>query len=307
MEKKSRYCPECGLKTNESTCVICGRSTKTMARRFEEENLYIIEDDISLEDRQVQLENRRDKEKGIQKTKALYQKHANHPESIVDEQRTRRTISRQTRRKSSKVLTTIVIIFVIINIVPSIFMGIYEIGKDIITDNGILEIDNNEIYDYFEYYPDNELDHDIMSIDTSEKYARIQNNTNMLVNFTYGTEAYWYTLFPYESNQDILSIDAEEIAIQSAEEYNANIQTIPYTLKHQQDEFFIKIEEESTLEEYQKIAKHLMACLLYNYYDDEVELVIQNEKTNEIYETITLDLDEYEIVIDDETYEFTFE
>ena len=41
MEKKQRYCPSCGAKTNDAVCEICGRHTKPISERYHEKNLYI--------------------------------------------------------------------------------------------------------------------------------------------------------------------------------------------------------------------------------------------------------------------------
>ena len=62
MEKKQRYCPSCGAKTNDAVCEICGRHTKPISERYHEKNLYIVEDDIaSNEERQYRNEQKEKK------------------------------------------------------------------------------------------------------------------------------------------------------------------------------------------------------------------------------------------------------
>lgn len=46
MERKKRYCTQCGDKTNEMHCIICGRATKSIGSRFEETYLNLLSDDI---------------------------------------------------------------------------------------------------------------------------------------------------------------------------------------------------------------------------------------------------------------------
>lgn len=45
MEKRSRYCPFCGNKTNDSHCEICGKTTRPIAMSDKEKELDIIKDD----------------------------------------------------------------------------------------------------------------------------------------------------------------------------------------------------------------------------------------------------------------------
>lgn len=46
MEKKGRYCADCGCKTNEHTCPICDRNTKPISAYHRDGDLCLLEDDI---------------------------------------------------------------------------------------------------------------------------------------------------------------------------------------------------------------------------------------------------------------------
>lgn len=46
METRKRYCPSCGDKTNDSSCCVCGRATKSINDRYTEKELSLVEDDL---------------------------------------------------------------------------------------------------------------------------------------------------------------------------------------------------------------------------------------------------------------------
>ena len=74
MNKKTRYCRECGSKTNHSHCDICGRKTISMANRYNEKDLYILDDDI-ISDSDIQKQSKKYlKEQKHQQNLKEYQK-----------------------------------------------------------------------------------------------------------------------------------------------------------------------------------------------------------------------------------------
>lgn len=46
MARRKRYCSQCGSKTNDSHCEICGRATNMVTDRYKEQYLNLVEDDI---------------------------------------------------------------------------------------------------------------------------------------------------------------------------------------------------------------------------------------------------------------------
>lgn len=79
MEKKQRYCPSCGAKTNDAVCEICGRHTKPISERYHEKNLYIVEDDIASNEERQYRNEQKEKEKKTIENAASYERQAQHP------------------------------------------------------------------------------------------------------------------------------------------------------------------------------------------------------------------------------------
>lgn len=79
MEKKKRYCPSCGAKTNDAVCEICGRHTKAISERYHEKNLYILEDDVASDEERQYTIDQKEKVKKTKENAASFEREAKHP------------------------------------------------------------------------------------------------------------------------------------------------------------------------------------------------------------------------------------
>lgn len=271
MEKKKRYCPSCGSKTNDRECSICGRRTKIISSRHEESDLSILDDDVASD---VEL----------------------HAEEEIDEQIARQeVIQKKASRKKMLLAIPIYIIFVIM----AILFGVGVMNQT--------PLDEEEVEDYHDltesdmlFYDADELSMDMISVDTQDKYAVIQNNTPWELYFTYDEEEYWDKLLPYEYIDDIRSSQVEDLQLAYANQYLFAEEDINYTLYYtnvyDKDRTMIKydvyIEEALEEDEYMAIGETIMTYLLNrDEYFDPVELSFKNKETKEAYEKVMLYLD----------------
>ena len=268
MEKKKRYCPSCGSKTNERECMICGRKTKLISSRHEENDLSILEDDIA-SDAELQ------------------------EEAKVDEQITKQEV---VKKKSSRRKMILMIPIYIILAVMAILLG---------TSQSPLE--EEEVENYHEltesdmlFYEADELSMDMISVDTQDKYAIIQNNTPWELYFTYDEEEYWEKLLPYEYIDDIRSSQVEDLQLAYANEYIFALDDINYTLYYTNEyekrktsiKYDVYIDEALEEDEYMAIGETIMTYLLNrDEFYDPVELSFKNKETKEAYEKVMLYLD----------------
>lgn len=81
MEKKTRYCYFCGDKTNDSTCIICGKRTRPASMRVNEQELQLISDDLSdnLQDFHGDKGNQESLRNHAKKIDRLHMKVGEHP------------------------------------------------------------------------------------------------------------------------------------------------------------------------------------------------------------------------------------
>ena len=229
MEKKKRYCPSCGSKTNDRECSICGRRTKIISSRHEESDLSILDDDVASD---VEL----------------------HAEEEIDEQIARQEV---VKKKSSRTKMILMIPIYIVLAVMAILLG---------TSQPPLE--EEEVEDYHDltesdmlFYDADELSMDMISVDIQDKYAVIQNNTPWELYFTYDEEEYWDKLLPYEYIDDIRSSQVEDLQLAYANQYLFAEEDINYTLyytnEYDKDRTMIKydvyIEEALEEDEYMAI------------------------------------------------------
>ena len=268
MEKKKRYCPSCGSKTNDRECSICGRRTKIISSRHEESDLSILVDDVASD---VEL----------------------HAEEEIDEQIARQEV---VKKKSSRTKMILMIPIYIILAVMAILLG---------TSQSPLEEEEVENYhDLTEsdmlFYDADELSMDMISVDTQDKYAIIQNNTPWELYFTYDEEEYWEKLLPYEYIDDIRSSQVEDLQLAYANEYIFALDDINYTLYYTNEyekrktsiKYDVYIDEALEEDEYMAIGETIMTYLLNrDEFYDPVELSFKNKETKEAYEKVMLYLD----------------
>lgn len=268
MEKKKRYCPSCGSKTNDRECSICGRRTKIISSRHEESDLSILVDDVASD---VEL----------------------HAEEEIDEQIARQEV---VKKKSSRTKMILMIPIYIILAVMAILLG---------TSQSPLE--EEEVENYHEltesdmlFYEADELSMDMISVDTQDKYAIIQNNTPWELYFTYDEEEYWDKLLPYEYIDDIRSSQVEDLQLAYANEYIFALDDINYTLYYTNEyekrktsiKYDVYIDEALEEDEYMAIGETIMTYLLNrDEFYDPVELSFKNKETKEAYEKVMLYLD----------------
>lgn len=268
MEKKKRYCPSCGSKTNDRECSICGRRTKIISSRHEESDLSILVDDVASD---VEL----------------------HDEEEIDEQIARQEV---VKKKSSRTKMILMIPIYIILAVMAILLG---------TSQSPLE--EEEVENYHEltesdmlFYEADELSMDMISVDTQDKYAIIQNNTPWELYFTYDEEEYWDKLLPYEYIDDIRSSQVEDLQLAYANEYIFALDDINYTLYYTNEyekrktsiKYDVYIDEALEEDEYMAIGETIMTYLLNrDEFYDPVELNFKNKETKEAYEKVMLYLD----------------
>ena len=268
MEKKKRYCPSCGSKTNDRECSICGRRTKIISSRHEESDLSILVDDVASE---VELQE----------------------EAQVDAQITKKEMI---QKKSSR---TKMILMIPIYIILAMMAIVSILNQSPISEE--------EVEDYHEltesdmiFYDAEELSMDMISVNTQDKYAIIQNNTPWELFFSYDEEEYWDKLLPYEYIDDIRSSQVEDLQLAYANQYLFAEEDINYTLyytnEYDKDRTMIKydvyIEEALEEDEYMAIGETIMTYLLNrDEFYDPVELSFKNKETKEAYEKVMLYLD----------------
>ena len=281
MEKKKRYCPSCGSKTNDRECSICGRRTKIISSRHEESDLSILDDDVASD---VEL----------------------HAEEEIDEQIARQEV---VKKKSSRTKMILMIPIYIVLAVMAILLG---------TSQPPLE--EEEVEDYHDltesdmlFYDADELSMDMISVDIQDKYAVIQNNPPWELYFTYDEEEYWDKLLPYEYIDDIRSSQVEDLQLAYANQYLFAEEDINYTLyytnEYDKDRTMIKydvyIEEALEEDEYMAIGDTIKTYLLNrDEFYDPVELSFKNKETKEAYEKVMLYLDSLWIRMGDKMVQY---
>lgn len=268
MEKKKRYCPSCGSKTNDRECSICGRRTKIISSRHEESDLSILVDDVASE---VELQE----------------------EAQVDEQITKKEMI---QKKSSR---TKMILMIPIYIILAMMAIVSILNQSPISEE--------EVEDYHEltesdmiFYDAEELSMDMISVNTQDKYAIIQNNTPWELYFTYDEEESWERLLPYEYIDDIHSSKVDDLQLTYANQYIFAQEDINFTLYHTNEyekrKIYIKydvyIDKSLEEDEYMAIGETIMTYLLNrDEFYDPVELSFKNKETKEAYEKVMLYLD----------------
>ena len=268
MEKKKRYCPSCGSKTNDRECSICGRRTKIISSRHEESDLSILVDDVASD---VEL----------------------HAEEEIDEQIARQEV---VKKKSSR---TKMILMIPIYIILAMMAIVSILNQSPISEE--------EVEDYHEltesdmiFYDAEELSMDMISVNTQDKYAIIQNNTPWELYFTYDEEESWERLLPYEYIDDIHSSKVDDLQLAYANEYIFALDDINYTLYYTNEyekrktsiKYDVYIDEALEEDEYMAIGETIMTYLLNrDEFYDPVELSFKNKETKEAYEKVMLYLD----------------
>ena len=268
MEKKKRYCPSCGSKTNDRECSICGRRTKIISSRHEESDLSILVDDVASE---VELQE----------------------EAQVDEQITKKEMI---QKKSSRTKMILMI---------PIYIILAMMANDSILNQS--PISEEEVEDYHEltesdmiFYDAEELSMDMISVNTQDKYAIIQYNTPWELYFTYDEEESWERLLPYEYIDDIHSSKVDDLQLAYANEYIFALDDINYTLYYTNEyekrktsiKYDVYIDEALEEDEYMAIGETIMTYLLNrDEFYDPVELNFKNKETKEAYEKVMLYLD----------------
>ena len=168
-------------------------------------------------------------------------------------------------------------------------------------------ISEEEVEDYHEltesdmiFYDAEELSMDMISVNTQDKYAIIQNNTPWELYFTYDEEEYWDKLLPYEYIDDIRSSQVEDLQLAYANEYIFALDDINYTLYYTNEyekrktsiKYDVYIDEALEEDEYMAIGETIMTYLLNrDEFYDPVELSFKNKETKEAYEKVMLYLD----------------
>ena len=281
MEKKKRYCPSCGSKTNDRECSICGRRTKIISSRHEESDLSILVDDVASE---VELQE----------------------EAQVDEQITKKEMI---QKKSSR---TKMILMIPIYIILAMMAIVSILNQSPISEE--------EVEDYHEltesdmiFYDAEELSMDMISVNTQDKYAIIQNNTPWELYFTYDEEESWERLLPYEYIDDIHSSKVDDLQLAYANEYIFALDDINYTLYYTNEyekrktsiKYDVYIDEALEEDEYMAIGETIMTYLLNrDEFYDPVELSFKNKETKEAYEKVMLYLDTLWIRMNDKMVQY---
>ena len=271
MEKKKRYCPSCGSKTNDRVCLICGRKTKIISSRHEESELSILEDDVASE---VELHAEEELDKQIEKQEVV-------------------------QKKSSRIKKLIAIPFYIIFMILAILLGV---GISTQTP-----IDKEEVESYHEltnsdmmFYEADELSMDMISVNTQDKYAIIQNNTSWELYFSYDEGEHWAQLLPYQYIDDIRSSKVEDLQLEFANQYLFAQEDVNYTLYYTNEfeknktmiKYDVYIDQALEEDEYLSIGYTIMTYMLNrDEYYNPIELSFKNKETKEPYEKVMLYLD----------------
>ena len=271
MEKKKRYCPSCGSKTNDRVCLICGRKTKIISSRHEESELSILEDDVASE---VELHAEEELDKQIEKQEVV-------------------------QKKSSCIKKLIAIPFYIIFMILAILLGV---GISTQTP-----IDKEEVESYHEltnsdmmFYEADELSMDMISVNTQDKYAIIQNNTSWELYFSYDEGEHWAQLLPYQYIDDIRSSKVEDLQLEFANQYLFAQEDVNYTLYYTNEfeknktmiKYDVYIDQALEEDEYLSIGYTIMTYMLNrDEYYNPIELSFKNKETKEPYEKVMLYLD----------------
>ena len=271
MEKKKRYCPSCGSKTNDRVCLICGRKTKIISSRHEESELSILEDDVASE---VELHAEEELDKQIEKQEVV-------------------------QKKSSCIKKLIAIPFYIIFMILAILLGV---GISTQTP-----IDKEEVESYHEltnsdmmFYEADELSMDMISVNTQDKYAIIQNNTSWELYFSYDEGEHWAQLLPYQYIDDIRSSKVEDLQLEFANQYIFAQEDVNYTLYYTNEfeknktmiKYDVYIDQALEEDEYLSIGYTIMTYMLNrDEYYNPIELSFKNKETKEPYEKVMLYLD----------------
>ena len=271
MEKKKRYCPSCGSKTNDRVCLICGRKTKIISSRHEESELSILEDDVASE---VELHAEEELDKQIEKQEVV-------------------------QKKSSRIKKLIAIPFYIIFMILAILLGV---GISTQTP-----IDKEEVESYHEltnsdmmFYEADELSMDMISVNTQDKYAIIQNNTSWELYFSYDEGEHWAQLLPYQYIDDIRSSKVEDLQLEFANQYIFAQEDVNYTLYYTNEfeknktmiKYDVYIDQALEEDEYLSIGYTIMTYMLNrDEYYNPIELSFKNKETKEPYEKVMLYLD----------------
>lgn len=127
MDKKKRYCPFCGSKTNDHTCEICGRNTKSMDMLTHEKELDIIKDDICMDQHDEKKHHT-----STNQRPTLHMHNGEHP--YYEEMKKKESFSIDTNQIKKGFSTIVAIIMIVISIVA------------VIIDNGDDEEERSFVY-----------------------------------------------------------------------------------------------------------------------------------------------------------------
>lgn len=314
MKKKSRYCPSCGLKTNDSKCIICGRATKSMVHRFEEKELFLVADDIvTVEDVEVRAESQKMRKQGKEKNKALFEQYGKHPESIVDKKN--KSTVQNTKKKSKGILKKVIWVYLIVFLSAYLLTFMVEgftnfideldfsAVEEILDSNRDVEDIRSNIWDEIDFYYDYESIDDLLAIDTSQKYATIRNKTNMVIECSAGTNT-WINLYPYEETDVYLSEEIEELEVDYVLDYRNKVNLEYRVHEISEGRYEILLSGALNESEYWDLARSIMASGIVLGEYDRVELKFVNADTKEKYEEATLDFGALTIRILDIEEEF---
>lgn len=159
MNKKSRYCRECGAKTNDSHCIICGRKTVSIANRVNEKHLYILDDDIVSDSDMEKSKNKYIKEQKHQENMKKYRQASQRVETTLEQlsgheeryerkNKVNRTIKPtrtiQNKNNNKVALKVIIILSLLFTVIPMVAGILFEVFDSIQISSIIDEYVSNE-------------------------------------------------------------------------------------------------------------------------------------------------------------------
>ena len=298
MERKSRYCPQCGLKTNDMRCEICDRPTKRVTERVHESYLNLVSDDIETFDHietldQMEVKNKAKSEQredivddmqvDLDNVKKNVRPHRN-PKTSATSFST--SSFDQIKEKLKAVFTVVMVIVVIGNV-------IYSMTRN----DSSLETSTYE-QDYSEYLSAVEestpYDFTVITKDNGEMYGHLVNASPYYLQMRFydtsddspidvGPHMY---IEPYsDRNFTVFTTDINSEVI-GTYDLDFHKPTISYVYEIDKDGYsqnIIKLKEVPSEEEIDNLMQHIFAGkqIDFGYNDVNIHVQVDNEERSE--------------------------
>ncbi len=293
MEKKTRYCPSCGNKTNDATCEICGRSTKPISMSTHERELDLIKDDIDIHQKH---EFRGDQ--GHQESKAthhtrkkapyLHLKAGEHP--YESEAKTKRFTIPSDQQELIKAIPMLVSV---VGIIVAFIIGLQSNDDEDSFEN--YTVLQGNFYDYIS--DEGTVAQVTCSLEKGQgvDYYRLDNPTTYFVSGEVSIDHQSFTYVSLMQPNSTLMIPTTsragqcQMEVDSSYDFAFHRPTIDYHIEEKENKIRYTFAKGTEIEDMKEVLKHSLAGYVQSSYTyDDIRIYEQEEQ---VYKVV-LEVDE---------------